>query len=184
MIELPIPVPPMLERALGYEGDAARIAVYWKLAGDEVEVDDGRLGQHGEWDNFLLYTQHRAVAPYLVPYDLGSAHTPAQHWLVLDRQARRWYVAPAREAAQHVRAQWPRPSATRVLTLEDSARKSEPFRQRMLASGRRPIQEIVAEAEAQVVADMGSYQRVRDELRTWLEKQPEQQVHRSSEYCE
>jgi len=39
---LPVPGLPMLERALGYAYDAARVGFYWEPAGDEAIDDDDR----------------------------------------------------------------------------------------------------------------------------------------------
>ena len=38
---LPLPVPPMLEAALGYAGTAQYVAFYWTPGGDELIWDDG-----------------------------------------------------------------------------------------------------------------------------------------------
>jgi len=61
---LPIPVPPQLETALGYEGDARFVAFYWEPAGDEAMYDDGRISGTGCWTGYLAYVDHPAVASY------------------------------------------------------------------------------------------------------------------------
>ena len=133
---LPIPVPPQLEEALGYEGDARWVAFYWTPAGDEAMYDDGQCSGDGDWMGYLAYVDHPAVAIHLLrpcpaclgrgttndlenepcdfcdgagllPLNLGSSDFEADHWLVIDRQERRAYVAPVDVAASFLRQQWP-----------------------------------------------------------------------------
>jgi len=151
---LPIPVPPQLEEALGYEGDARWVAFYWSPAGDEAMYDDGRCSGDGDWTGYLAYVDHPAVAVHLVrpcwacggrgtltdlenepcdfcdgagllPLRLGSSDFEADHWLVIDRQERTAYVAPVEVAASFLRQQWP-PSSE--MTAEEAEALFEAFR--------------------------------------------------------
>jgi hypothetical protein len=42
LIPLPIPVPPSLEGALGYDGEGRFLALWWESAADEAIWSDGR----------------------------------------------------------------------------------------------------------------------------------------------
>ena len=168
MRELPLPVPPRLAEALGYPGAAAWVSCCWQPAGDEVAYDDGRLAGTGEGQAYLLYTRHRAVAPHLAPYELGSSDAPARHRLVLDRRARTLYVATDQEARAHLRAQWPplevRPASS--WTAEQWAAVDE-ARLRLAGRGARTQEELRAE----VTARMAEQARVEANLVAWLDEQ-------------
>jgi hypothetical protein len=113
---LSVPVPPMLEEALGYTGTARLVAFYWTPMGDEAMYDDGVQSGDGEWPAWLSFVQHPKVEPQLGPYDLGSSESEARHWLVLDRTARALYALPVRTAAALLHQQWAdRPDAPPVL---------------------------------------------------------------------
>jgi hypothetical protein len=95
LIKLHVPVPPMLEEALGYTGNGKFVAFYWG-AGDEAYYDDGRSSATGEWDAYLAFVQHPTIEPALRPYHLGDSDSEATHELVLDREERKLYVGAAR----------------------------------------------------------------------------------------
>jgi hypothetical protein len=103
---LEVPVPPMLEEALGYMGHARYVAFYWEPMGDECRVDDGQLDADAHWEAFLSYTQHRRVKPALQGYNLGSSESEAVHWLLLDRVKRELSVARQPVAAWILHRQW------------------------------------------------------------------------------
>jgi hypothetical protein len=166
--ELPLLVPPRLAEAFGYPGGAACVGFCWHPAGDEVEYDDGRLAGTGEGRAYLRYTRHRAIAPHLAPYELGSSDAPARHRLALDRRARTLYVATDREARAHLGAQWPplevRPASS--WTAEQWAAVDE-ARLRMAGRGARTQEELRAE----VAARMAAQARVEADLVAWLDGQ-------------
>lgn len=105
IIILSVPVPPMLEEACGYRGQARYVALYWG-AGDEAYVDDGQMSATGEWEAYRTFVQYRSVAPALHGYDLGSSEEEARHWLILDREQRQITIAEISVAQQVLRAQW------------------------------------------------------------------------------
>ena len=89
-----IPVPPMLERALGYDGDAPLVAFWWTPGGDEICYADGRIELcGGNWSAWLDYVNHPRVVPFLAQYDLGSSEIEGEHRLLLDRHSRTLAVA-------------------------------------------------------------------------------------------
>lgn len=135
-IDLEAPVPPQLETALGYDGDARFVAFYWSPAGDEVMYDDGQVSSDGNWWVWLTFENHPAVAPCLwlpcphchgvgttnqlenepcnscdgagvLPLNLGNSDEEADYWLILDRQERKTYVAPVATARRFLQEQWP-----------------------------------------------------------------------------
>ena len=100
-------MPPQLEEAMGYPGDARWVRFTWHPCGDEAEYDDGLSSGTGDWMGFLAYVQHRKIAPRLAGYDLGSSDGEARHCLVLDRGERVLYVADMRSAGRFLAEQHP-----------------------------------------------------------------------------
>src|ERR1051326_4995726 len=88
MIPLPVPVPPMLEQALDYPGQARLVAFCWSSLGDEAMYADGRRSGEADWAAYLTFVEHPRVEPHLRPYDLGSSEEEARAFLVLDRESR------------------------------------------------------------------------------------------------
>jgi hypothetical protein len=50
---LNVPVPPMLAKAMGYNGEAWFVSFHWTSYGDEADYSDGRLSATGNWQAFL-----------------------------------------------------------------------------------------------------------------------------------
>jgi len=100
--------------------------------------DDGHTSGDGNWWAWIEFENHRAVAPHLwlpcprcggrgttntlendpcdacdgsglLPFNLGSSDFEADHWLILDRQERKCYVAPVATARRFLQGQWPPP---------------------------------------------------------------------------
>lgn len=92
MTPLFLPVPPMFEKSLGYKGESRFVALYWECF-DEVCFHDTSMNS-GTLDSagWLLFTQHPFVRLHLHSFDFGSTGVPARHWLLLDRESRRFYV--------------------------------------------------------------------------------------------
>jgi hypothetical protein len=108
LTSLAAPVPPMLEQAIGYTGEARLVSFYWIPGGDETYYDDGQRAGTGNWQGYLAYVQHPAIHPLLAPYDLGSSDREGTHSLILDRTERTLYVAPRRDAQRFLAQQWPK----------------------------------------------------------------------------
>jgi hypothetical protein len=53
LTHLAVPVPPMLERAIGYTGEARFVSFYWIPGGDETYYDDGQRAGTGKWQGYL-----------------------------------------------------------------------------------------------------------------------------------
>lgn len=110
---LEAPVPPMLEAAIGYEGDARYVAFYWG-GGDEAYCDDGRISFTADWQPYLLFLRHRAIWPGLIGHDFGTSDAPAREYLLLDRRQRMLYAAPARATRNFLIRQWTQPTTAEL----------------------------------------------------------------------
>jgi hypothetical protein len=105
---LAAPVPPMLEEAIGYNGEAHFVSFHWTPGGDEAYYDDRQRAGTGEWQGYLAFVQHPVVKPLLAQYNLGDSDREAQHWLILDRHTRKLYVALVKDARTFLEQQWPK----------------------------------------------------------------------------
>ncbi len=104
LIRLLAPVPPMLEEALGYYGKAGLVAFYWARCGDELasidSLGNGYVGAN--WNAWLVFVRHPAIAPFLSLFDLGSSEDEAKHWLLLDRKQRAFYIGTAEQVNKYL----------------------------------------------------------------------------------
>jgi hypothetical protein len=127
LIPLPIPVPPSLEGALGYGGEARYLAIWWNAAADEAMWSDGLTTTDGWWHGFLAYVQHHRVEPYLEPYDLVSSEEPAAYYLLLDLVERQAYIGMARQVTR-LHDYTPRPELTsEQVEMLTQVMKERPF---------------------------------------------------------
>ncbi len=108
------PVPPMLEKAIGYDGEARFVSFYWTPGGDEADYDDGRRSGTGNWQGYLAYIHHPVVYPLLAQYDLGNSDNEGLHSLILDRDERKLYVAARKDANTFLAQQWPKTEPIRM----------------------------------------------------------------------
>jgi hypothetical protein len=108
-VELSITVPPQLEAAVDFHGDARYFGLYWTPSGDEAIVTDGRSTHDGCWWGYQAFVDHPVVMLALanLRYDLGSSESEATHWLVIDRETRTASLAPGAEAEQFLTDQHP-----------------------------------------------------------------------------
>lgn len=104
-LTLPITAPPMLEAAIGYQGDAHLVAFFFD-EGFEAYFAGGCVTSRGEWDAYELFINHPLVASHLRGYNLGFSEAPPIHYLLLDREARTLSVAPVALAQRLLREQW------------------------------------------------------------------------------
>jgi hypothetical protein len=111
-LTIPVPPSPILENALGYRQHARWFATWWEPGGDEAMVSDGHIAMTGSWEGFLTFT--KPFYKQLEVFELGNSDVPAKHWLMIDREARKAYAAPAREAGRFLRAQWPKTNVTHI----------------------------------------------------------------------
>lgn len=90
--KLILPVPPGFGQVMGYSCNRKWVAFFWSPYGDELEYDDGHSAGTIDWPGWLAFVRHRLVWPLIKAYDFGSSESEATHWLLLDRQARQFYV--------------------------------------------------------------------------------------------
>lgn len=102
-----IPLPPDTVAAFGYDGPARFVGLSWSSLGDQLVVSDGVSSGTGQSWAFLGYKRHRAVAPLLAPFDLGSSEEDGPDVLLIDTVANRASVAPVAEARVFLQGQHP-----------------------------------------------------------------------------
>ena len=101
-------VPDEFWLALGYEGDARYVAIYWEQCGDEASWADGRAAYCGAfWPAYQALMRANLPAGHAVNWLLGGSDLAATFWLVIDRQTQRAWLVPADEAQDVLRLQWP-----------------------------------------------------------------------------
>jgi hypothetical protein len=163
-VRVAVPVPPMLEEAIGYTGPARFVAFSWTPYGDEAEYTDGRYAGTGHWDGFLAYIQHPTIAPKLRPFDFGSSEAEATHTLLLDRDQRILYIAPAEKTDGLLRTQWPEPTPVRMTkaALEKATREAR-------AKSHHAAQTITPDA---IMERLRQHHAVLREMQTWLDQHP------------
>jgi hypothetical protein len=164
-----IPVPPMLEQALGYEDQHRYVAFWWEPAGDELAWNDGQCSIVGaNWHAWLTYIQHPRVAHCLEPYELGNSDEPARHWLLLDRQERTLYVGTtpdvARFLAQHTPPTPAIPPGEDAVSLEDALNMGI---DKLFAS----MRQIPPPDPDEIRKRMEEQARLEADLKTWLDHQ-------------
>jgi len=160
--QLPAPTPPdnLLARAVGYDGDASLVGLYWVPGIDEAMITDGRVTFDGHFLGYLDYARHPLVAPILWQWNLGSSEDEATHWLLLDRAAQTLSVAPRAEAERLLREQWPPAAEQPVKAWTDADLHA--FVAQQIAS--------IDPAAGQ--AKWVAMEQARAEMTAWLDSQP------------
>jgi hypothetical protein len=177
LVQLEVPVPPQLEQAIGYEGNGRFVSFTWTPYGDEAYFDDGRFSGTGDWDGYLTFVQHPAVAPLLAGYQLGDSDREAKHALVLDRQERKLYAAPMREAGSFLDRQWPPIPNPEPVTMT----KEEVEHAVLDALNIENWAEVSSVLDtAEITARMQKHQELVAQMKHWLDQQPCPQPPRDS----
>lgn len=93
--------------ALGYDGAARYVAIWWERGGDEASWSDGREMLCGaEWPAYQALMGHNFPPGNFRRYLFGSSEEEAEYWLVIDRETERAWIVPAEDAPQVLRLQW------------------------------------------------------------------------------
>lgn len=180
---LDVPVPPMLEDAMGYPRQARWWAMYY--AATEASWTDGQTSHCGQsWAAYSTFMNHPAVAIYTradlmggadAPdgsrqwLDFGSDDTQPTHYMLIDSIERRAYVMRAADCETFLRLQWIDPKAPPApplrLTDDDMQLVRESFQEVMARVTPAEIAARVARENACVVA-----------MRSWLDRSPQGQA--------
>jgi hypothetical protein len=158
-----IPLPPELAETFGYRGDARFVGFYWSPLGDQLVATDGvNSGTAQSWA-FLAYKRHRAVAPLLSPFDLGSSEEDGAHVLLIDREMNQASIATVAEARVLLAGQ--HPPAPELTPEQQEAFQGE--MERLLAEWRtRPVD------HAAVARQMAEQQGRMGRMVSWLDMAP------------
>jgi hypothetical protein len=161
LTHLKAPVPPMLAKALGYNGDARYVAFKWTPYGDVFLYNDGRLRATGNWQAFLAYIQHPAVSSLLQDYDLGTSGSEAKYALVLDQKKHEIFIAPVQEVQTFLTEQWPPEPPLRMSQEEELAQLSE-----MLRNVKQPDAIDIEEIQRRIEEQYGLV----EDMQRWLDR--------------
>jgi len=94
--------------ALGYEGEARFVAIWWERGGDEAAWADGREMLVGaNWPAYQALMAHNLMTGRWADELLGSSEDEATHRLVVDRESGRGWLVAGGEAEWLLREQWP-----------------------------------------------------------------------------
>lgn len=94
--------------ALGYEGTARYVAIYWEQCGDEAAWSDGRSSFVGaNWPAYLALLDHNIPLGHAARWLLGSSEGAATMWLIIDRLTEWAWLVPVEEAWEVLLMQYP-----------------------------------------------------------------------------
>ena len=100
-----IPVPPMIEEALGYTGSSRFVAFYWKPNPSDFWWCDSHGSKRSAFgDVWRVFVQHRRVHPFIEQFNLDGSGSDAERWLLLDRVKRQFLVGEASQVAAFLRS--------------------------------------------------------------------------------
>lgn len=130
----------------GYEGDARYVAIYWVPAGDEAAYHDGRTSLVGaDWIAYLRLLEGNeriGVLSRRQSATLGSSEEIASHYLVVDREGGKAWIAPVREAHEFVVKQWESEPPSHLQLLAQSCNSLDEF----MAAVNEAMQGVAAQA--------------------------------------
>lgn len=93
--------------ALGYEGSARYVAIWWEPCGDEASWSDGLSSSVGAyWPAYLRLIDHNFPLGHAGRWLLGSSETPAAFHLVIDRETERAWLVPTEDVEELLHDQW------------------------------------------------------------------------------
>jgi hypothetical protein len=95
-----IPVPPMIEEALGYTGFSRFVAFYWKPDPSGFWWCDSHGSKRSVFGSvWNVFVQHRRVHPFIERFNLDGSDSDADQWLLLDRVKRQFLVGKGSQVA-------------------------------------------------------------------------------------
>jgi hypothetical protein len=104
LAKVPLPAPPILAAALGYEGRARFVSAHYSVLGDELLWSDGEWTRRGDGFAWRAFTGHPYTAPLLADYTLDEPPDGEGHHLIIDRCRHTLYVAASDDARLFMRA--------------------------------------------------------------------------------
>jgi hypothetical protein len=148
--------------ALGYEGEARYVAIWWEPGGDEACWGDGRISLCGaEWPAYQALIQHNySHRLKFIPELLGSSEEAAVYYLVVDRETERGWLVPAEKAGEVLRLQWPVEdvAADGVGSVPFEAVTFEEFVERVKSLSVMTLDEMMAEVEQRLAESQARYE--------------------------
>lgn len=101
-----VPVPIILEKALGYHYGRRFVGFWWDNENNELSFYDGNaLSHEGSSRSWLKYVGHEKVKHAFSSFRFGTINSKATHWLILDRETRRLYASLIKDAEIFLDAQ-------------------------------------------------------------------------------
>ena len=97
------PVPPILERALGYYGTARFVTFFWNNKNSKLWYLDeySQLGS-GSWVAWWVYCTHPKLTPYLKPFEIVNNAQVTSFCILLDRTRRLTGITKLNPPSPHV----------------------------------------------------------------------------------
>ena len=100
-----VPVPPMIEEALGYTGSSRFVAFYWTPSPVGFCCCDSQKSRPSSFGVvWLTFAQHPRVHPFLEHLNFRARDSDAEQWLLLDRVKRQFLVGVASKVAAFLRS--------------------------------------------------------------------------------
>jgi len=107
LVRISVPVPPEIDVAFGYHGNARYLGLYWDLIEDALVWTDGHTTNvGGNFSAWFTFTRHPKVASAINEFEFGETRTPARHILLVDRVKRALWVGEFERAQETLTGQW------------------------------------------------------------------------------
>jgi len=163
-----LPVPPMFEKCVGYMGKSRFVAFFWGLCDELCFLDDSLDSGTLDSAGWLVFTEHPFVRLHFQPFDFGSAELPARHYLLLDREERRFYVGKG-EAIEGFLEMQANPSTETA--VKSSGRKTTVTLDEFISMA-GSMEEVLGKElfPEEMMKRLQEQQVVCSELREWLER--------------
>jgi hypothetical protein len=87
-----LPPPHLFDEPLGCSGNMRFFALCWSRADRAPVLNDGFFEFFGAQDTYRVWRYHPTVIAALAGYNIGDAAITADHWLLVDRKSRAFYV--------------------------------------------------------------------------------------------
>jgi len=153
----------MFEQAVGYKNDARFVAIFWECESDALGFSDSKFSSGLiDYQGWMLFHKHPLVRLHFLEYDFGSSSYEAIHWLLLDRQSRRFYAGEKGAVASFLESE--------AFPVGKPARKDSSVLVNQVNYLLDRVDEFrkVGVAPDELIKSLQEKKAVRDNLRTWL----------------